>query len=82
MDLVVTLLQYTALSRKLLLQIAPSSLLARALNLLLLKYEFLDILNFCFNRIKSYFSVNTTVEVDLGTLLSHIIELFLATFNP
>ena len=32
-------------------------------DLLLLNYDFLNILNFCFGRIKSYFLGNTIAEV-------------------
>ena len=45
------------------------------LDLLLLKYNFLNILNFCFSRIKSYFLVITIAELGRGTPLTHRIEL-------
>ena len=65
-----------AFSCKLLLQIAPSSLLPGVLDLLLAKYDFSNILDFCFNRIKSYFLRNNIAEVDRGTPPTHNIELF------
>ena len=64
MELILTILQYTAFSYKLLLPIALFSLLAEVLDLLLVKYDFLNILDFFFSGIKSYFLQNKIAEAD------------------
>ena len=48
----------------------------RVLDLLLLKYDFWKILNFCFSRIKSYFLVNIIAEFGWRAPLTHRIKLF------
>ena len=50
--------------------------LAKVLAFLLVKYDFLTILHFCFSRMKSHFLGNTIAEVDWGTLPTHNIGLF------
>ena len=66
--------KYTAFNRIPLLHILPSSLLAGVLDLLLVKYDFLNILDFCFSRIENYFLWKTTAEVGSGTPPAHNIE--------
>ena len=66
--------EYTAFNRIPLLHILPSSLLAGVLDLLLVKYDFLNILDFCFSRIENYFLRKTTAEVGSGTPPAHNIE--------
>ena len=51
-------------------------------DLLLLKYDFLNTLNFCFIQIKSYFLGNAIAEVGQGTPPTHNIDIFKQYSNP
>ena len=81
MKLLTTILKLKIFSCKLLLQIASSLLLLEVLDQLLVKYDFLNILGYCFSQIKNYLLCKIIARMCSGSLPLHDMELSVATVN-